>query len=407
MRFLANSMVDFSKLKKAFTKPREEEEENLFSSSKPTYQIAEEYKDSYSNGFEAIYAIEKVDLKTVRPFKGEESGLAVSPITVQNYKRSLPKKSAVQLELDLGAQFNSFTTSLRLEEPIEVLNLSTPLLKKLLDCGLKTVRELLLLMQKDNPLGKGLGQGHLDEIKQSLDLHAGQEDFYCVQKIELLSLLKCLLGTLEKKAVHLFLSLYGLNGLFSLSAEVKAGLRQLSGGKEQEYLALAMPEIRSVERCNFLSSALQKICQLFLMPWIYSRQGIATEEELLERIERHSESPQEMKKIWKLITETYYKGQDPLVSHFPLVERKLYAADERKREAFEKVVIQAKSYFYSAASFYPLKELVSLMIREKSAGWEAMPAQFIEKVLRYSSTFRVRKEAAGLTVRLNVLLKNV
>lgn len=81
------------------------------------------YKTAYSHGLEAIYALENVDLKSIRRISDAQES---EPLQPKSPPRPLQPLEAPepQLELDLGDGYRSWIESFVLQEPIHVLGVS-------------------------------------------------------------------------------------------------------------------------------------------------------------------------------------------------------------------------------------------------------------------------------------------
>lgn len=121
-----------------------------------------------------------------------------------------------------------------------------------------------------------------------------------------------------------------------------------------------------------------------LIPWIEKRGGLATKDEIDERLERTTKTP-------------FIQDDSSLI----MVEESLFAARADLAEEFVKIKQLAMTYFYRHDLSYPLITLVSLMEKELAKEWRGMPRQLMIKWLTDSPTFCLYKDSDHtLTLRL-------
>ena len=367
----------------------------------PSFKSFEEiYKSSYSHGLEAIYALESIDLKSVRRL--EES----KPL---NATQTLPKKCSSikfapvdQFELDFGNAYRGWVDSFVLTEPIQVLRLSPHAEKILLANTKKLIQDLIGLESRDYLPLKGMGQGHIDEIQQKLQEYIGGRDLYHCREINFVALLRSLLGSLDRKKISIALEPFHLAELFTLTSAEAVEARHLSADKREEWLQQIKGEFKSELRLQYLHGSMKKVIEVFVKPWIRQRNGFATQDEIEERIFRMCDDPKIAQNIMKFISTIYCEGQNPFQKHLTCLDEGLYCADEWIPQPYRLVIQKAISYFYKSDLTYSLSHLTAMITREFGLEWISFHEGFIEKTLRYSPIFRVRKGLEGtLQIKLS------
>jgi hypothetical protein len=96
----------------------------------------ETYKSSYSHGLEAIYALETVNVRSIRR-------LQAPPAQPPPLRAPCVLPMAPQLEFDFGASFRAWLEPFLLDEPIQVLGLSRHAEKCLLEQRKERLRDLI------------------------------------------------------------------------------------------------------------------------------------------------------------------------------------------------------------------------------------------------------------------------
>ncbi|MBA3958168.1 MAG: hypothetical protein H0X51_07235 [Parachlamydiaceae bacterium] len=359
----------------------------------------ETYKTSYSHGLEAIYALENVDLKSIRRIE------VASPTTqsvTTNKKAITPSTVQQQLEFDLGAEFKTWIPSFLNKEPIQVLELS-PLAERCLMAHGKTILQDLLQTNFQSFLTlKGMGQGLLDEMRQKLHTYvAGRSTERC-EEIDFASWMRTLLAGLERKKAFVLLQHHGLGDLIHLSTMEMAEVGRLSFEKKQEWIRDIGSQLQTSARKQICMNGLEAVCNAFIKPWMRSRLGLATIHELTEAVQCMSLDPQHATEAMRFLSATYFDHQFPLKHLLHEVAPNLYSSDHHTSCDYRSIEEKALSYFYHPSVHYPLSHLILLIEREFACAWVGFPEGLIEKVLKKSPSLRVRKEGNHvLTVRLS------
>lgn len=368
---------------------------------------ADEYKrlkqEIYTGGFESIYALENVDLSTVRPMgaaaKEAEAEPSKAVAAVGEPVAEAPKSSDSeepeeegQLELDLGESYRGWMPSFRLREPIQSLGLSSPAEKALLEGHKSTLGDLI---EGDLLSIKGLGQGHIDEIQKKRDEYLGGSSLQRCRQVDFVALLRSLLGAEDRKHCCLALEPYGLSDLFPLIPADEVELRHLSPERRIERREAACVELGTEKHRRALQEGLVDIANVFLKPWIQGRLGLATEVELRDRLQRISSNPDRTAAVLRFFSDVYFEGQFPFRTSCIELAKGLYSADRHSQRLYRQVVDRARSYFYHSRVRYNLDVLSEILEREFAKVWQGFPDGFLVKVLRLSPDFRVRKGEEG------------
>jgi len=354
------------------------------------------FRTSYSHGLEAIYHIETVDLKTVRRINDPSS----SKIIQKTIKSSAEPERTIerQLEFDFGDSYRESMDSFVLDEPIQILEISRQAEKCLAENGMGSLRILLKADLSQFVYLKGMGQGHIDEIQQKLDKYIDGRTLYHSLSIDFYAWVRSLVLVHNIKKMHVMLEPFKLSELCILSPAEKVEVRRLTTEKRQEWrqeMALELYSTKLRVKAN-----MKKVTEVYILPWIRRRQGFATQQEIIERIQRVSVLSQGAQSAFLFFTEVYFGGRFPLSDFLLQNDEDLFFADQAGLDAFNDVVMKAKTYFYKSGLSYALVELVTLLAREFALSWQDFPEGFIEKCLRSCSYFSVRKGEKGLTVRL-------
>jgi hypothetical protein len=359
----------------------------------------ETYRSAYTHGLEKIYAIENVDLKTVRPLQVTPKAPQESKqVAIQDH-RSIVQE---QLELDLGLEFRGWIDSFVLEEPIQVLGLSRYAEKCMLEHGKFNLRDLLQCNFRDFVFLKGMGQGHIDEIQETLHKYLEGKPLTKCSKVDFSSWLRTLVGSLDRKKVFTCLEIYELEHLVSLSPMESMEARRLTLEKRQEWIHEVLEQIKKPEIVSRLQKNMQMILAVFARPWIRKRGGLVTKAELNEYIQRISVNPVTATSAMRLFQEIYFEDKDPLEKFLPTTNAQLFYADPLAQEQYEQIIKKALTYFYSPTVTYKLHGLIEWIEREYARSWTGYSSHFVEKVLTLSPLFAVYKNARGI---LEICLK--
>ncbi len=348
----------------------------------------------YSEGATGLYSLEEVDIATVKPLRCRDGERKERGGEID---RSLPQ-DAGQCLFDFGKEYKDWMSSLRLYEPISVLRLSNQAYQRLLEHGFNNIKQVL---NQDPSLWhtyKGMGQGHIDEIQAALKKHLGGEQIYCSKEIDLKCLVSSALGACDPKDAHCFLRDYDLHDIIALSTSELATEKHFS--KEQIFKAKerALNFVRQGEVKDRMRKVFEELFLAFLTPWMRRRQGMSTSSELIERMVKVCSDGSSAKKAFHFFQDVYWNGNAPFNEYFITVERDVFCCDEGVAERYKRVLTIAKSFFYSLRTTYPLDELKEYLLRDLVKQWDDTDPDFIERVLRLSPCFMLRRFDDGILV---------
>lgn len=351
------------------------------------------YKTAYSHGLEAIYTLENVDIKSIRPI-GESQIVSVQS---KNLPEPLPISIPVdcQPEFDLGSEFCVGIDAFVIKEPIQVLNLSRHAEKCLIESGRKVLGDIIGFNLRELVFLKGMGQGHIDEIQQKLLHYIQGKPLKQCRMIDFASWIRSLVADQDRKKIYVLMQTFELSELFSLTPAESVEVRRLTLEKRQEWIEEMLLLFQTQPKQQSVISDMRKVVDVFFKPWIRQRLGFATNMDLVERLERMSCHPQITLRALSFFSEVYYHFGFPLKDYLHQIDDNLYCADIHVVNDYNRIVDCAITYFYKPDVCYLLDELISLVEREFSRKWEGFPEGFIERVFRLSSLFNVRKGVHG------------
>jgi hypothetical protein len=348
----------------------------------------ESYKLAYSHGLESIYAIETIDLKSVRRIE------TPSKIAPEKPKPQIRKNAPLQEEFDLGEEFRNWITPFIKREPIQVLNLSKHTEKCLIENGKKLLGDLIGFDLREFVSVRGMGQGHIEEIKQNLKAYINGYDLEKSDKVDFVSWIKCLVAAEDRKKAYVFLQAYELQDLISLTPGENVEVRKLTLEKKQECVEELLSHIVTTEYKKSVADDMLSIMNVFIKPWISRRGGFAAKEEIYERLNRISLDPTAATKVLNLLENVFF-DKDLLPNFLIEADEGIYSSARYHSQAYELIVSNAHTYFYKPQVYYQFQELAALIERECAVNWIGFLDGYLEKVLRCSPQFHVIKGHSG------------
>jgi hypothetical protein len=360
--------------------------------------IENTFKNAYSHGLEAIYALETVDIKTVRLIQ------KIEPETKKSNSRLWQVENEIidnQFEFDFGEYHRTWINPLFLREPIRVLELSKHAEQCLIKNGKIFLSDLIGSEIHRHLSLKGMGQGHVDEIQNKLNVYIAGRSLKRSYYIEFVSWLLSLTADIDRKKCAVYLEEFGISNLLSLSPSEKFELRRIDQKTKKSWINEVIADLRRNDRVAKVHQDMKRITFAFVMPWLRNRFGLATENEIAERLHIMSDDPQKTTKAINFFKEVYYHSQFPLNEYLYQVDPQIFCSNENDALAYREVTQEALSYFYKSSVFYHLSQLTKLIFQDFAKAWKNYSEGFIIAVLRRSPRFRVRKGFAGiLEVRL-------
>ncbi len=353
----------------------------------------ETHKAAYSHGLEAIYSLETVDIKTVRRLSESQ------PPPQAPKKVAAPVVLQDQLEFDFGSAYRGWMEPFIVKEPIQILNLSKQAEKCLIDNGKGQLRHLIEADLRSFVFFKGMGQGHLDEIKQKLTQYLEGHSLKQATKVDFASWMKTLIAAQDRKRCFVLLEQYELTELVTLTPAEGAEMRRLTPEKRQQWIAEMVKIVD--ERGGEVRNDFATLMEVFVKPWIRARGGYATRRELEERFMQVSEDPRLTPRVLAFLTDLFLDRSD-YTRFLVSADADLFCADAGQVDAYQMIVNQVNSYFYQPQVSYRLQDLIAWIERELAAKWLGFPDTFLEKLLRLSPRYRIRKAPDGkLHIRLS------
>jgi hypothetical protein len=347
------------------------------------------------HGLEAIYAIETIDLSSIRPLQIKKFSEEPSS-TLHSVEINVPQ----QFSFDFGAHWNETVPSFLLLEPIEVLQIPGRPLQLLKESGKWLLGDLLSMDLHSLVFIKGMGQGHIDEIQQKLAAYVKGKSLTASPQIGLGSWVRSLLAGCCHKQSHALLSAYQLQHLIKLSAAETVELRNLSGQKRRSWENEAAQFLVRTASSRF-SEQLEMVSNALIKPWIVRRGGVASELELVERFGMVADCEDHVLPVLALFADTFCLGQFLFARHLSAVDAGLFAADDSFADIYASIISRAHSYFLQPDTVYTLDALCQLLCRDFSRQWCECSMDLIAMALRRSSSFLVRKHIEwGLIVKV-------
>lgn len=352
-------------------------------------------------GLEENYSIETIDIKTIRLLSDSVTTLSL-PFQEKLLLLEPIEQESTQWDFDFGGEFSREIKPLVLEEPIQVLRLSQHAEKTLRIHEKLVLRDLIKLNQQEFIFIRGLGQGHIDEIKQKLQTYLADQLIQTKPHIDWTSLIRILSGSMAKLKLALIFEPFGLDAFISLSSAEQLEMRRLSHEERLKLHQEAEEEICSSRNKHVIHDILTDFLNVIIKPWVRRREGLATDDELLERLQRSCQNPELTAPMLSFISEVFFKHQCVFNSYLTEIRPGLYGIDSGIKWMYQSVIQKALTYFYKPYIVYELEELVEFLFKEFALKWENVSCAFISKVLQFDGVFRVCKnEEHRLIVKLN------
>lgn len=332
-------------------------------------------KGAYSHGLEEIYKVETIDLKSIRRMEIKEES-SQKPLPVQ-------KSTFPQLSLDLGPGFRGWMTPFLDKEPIQVLDLNKQLEKWLLENSYDTIGALRFADFSTELFVRKLGQGHREELSNKLHDYLKNKPVKETTVIDFLSLLKCVVGKIEKKKLYVALKPFGLDSWFSLTPMELADVKRL--GKNEQRLWI--DEVHQKLPRDILDDCFFKIAETWLIPWIEKRSGVATQEELFEYLLLRSSDSEVAEKVLSFFSY-------PLAKVLFYCRGDLFFSSLDNLNRFQKTEALLLTYFPTRYSRYRLDDLYRFVVAEMK---EMLSELFFKNVLMHSGSFRILQDFVDIS----------
>ena len=368
----------------------------------PEQKSNSQMQNVYTHGLEdlkKIYALENVDIRTVRKIEVDKRPNLIESEQLRETKRYLKSR---QLEFDFHSSKAVGLIPFVLREPIQVLGLPRRVEAILMSQNMTLIKDLLTEDRRSLNEITGLGFGHLDELQNRLAEHLKNHSVDSVTKIDFMSWARTLVGDLDPKKAYIALASYQLSDLVNLSTAESMEVRRLQSETRNNWTKEIASQLKDPLKISQLHADFKRCIAMFIVPWLDGRLCLGSEDELQERFLAVSTSPAKANKVFDWIKAVYFENQFPLASFLPSFDHRLYANRAQVAIDVKRVVITAQSYFYKDNLGYSLPLLTKWIAQECAKHWIGFEPGFIEKVLRNTSHFRVRKgECGNLIVKLS------
>jgi hypothetical protein len=348
-------------------------------------------KNAYSHGLEEIYALENVDPKTIRKLgEGELTSKSTKEVVLPPTKqyKVTPKR---QIEMKLGSDHCSYMPSFLLDLPIHVLRVSAGARKAAKHHGLQYIRDLVEGNWDELILTKGLGQGHAEELKEALTGFIQGRELYGCQSVDFQSLVRGVVSENSLIKHYVNLEQYGLEGLIDLTPVMHLELKRASVETKAQWVEESVSELKAADCIKWIRSSLQQVVFTYVCPWLRNRNGFAYEYEVRDRLEQIAEQPDQFDKMRNFLSVIYGESESIVTDFLPTHDNYVVFKDGEEKKRFIQVEEKVLSYFYKPHLQYSLSELVLWLYREFAASWVEYNEHYIEQVINYSPSMKVRK----------------
>ena len=349
----------------------------------------EVFHQAYTHGLEAIYTLQTVDLSSIRRVS--------SAPAFQSKTQSAPSTDTdPQLTFDFGFSFNDWIKPLWLNEPIRVLGLSANAHRGLVTYRKFRLGDLVELDFRQLIFGKHLGQGHIDEIQQKLSSYVSGREKYRTRRLDIASWVRGLCGELETKCAYLFCEQFGLQNCCPVTIGELGELKRATPEMRLRWKEEASQQLRNHPPID----TWKEILASFIIPWMRCRQGIATYSQLTERLQQVSLQSECVDPLLKLLSELL-QCSCPFAAVLHRAETQVFCDSARSLKLYRDVLNRCRGYFSQATPQYAQEHLMRLVAQEMAKRWEQVDDLFIDRCLRLSHFFDVRKLAKnGRVVRM-------
>jgi hypothetical protein len=329
-------------------------------------------KTVYSHGLEAIYALETVDIRTVKKMEVFKKNPVVKKPLLISFEEEFP----------FEFRFRKTLPSTFLSLPIDYLELSKPLILRLKEKRIFLVSDLR--GEKEALLKGSFQQNDKEELKKLFEKIFKGKSLDFSSTIDWLSFLKQALFPIDKRGAHLLLQEFQIDHLIELPLSLKLSVKTISSSLRKELIDQAKTHLKTISLKPFLD--------VFVIPWMRGRGSLATKQEILQRLSLVSE-------------EMSFSSQIPLFFEkvgAPLelipFEEELFTVDLLAKEKISRIEQVAKTYFYNPSLVYSLETLVNFILKELASQFIFATHDEVATCLKYLKTFRVRRNRDQLLI---------
>lgn len=333
---------------------------------------------AYTHGFESIYKLECIDLKSVRKFSAEPEK-TVEKVQDSSYE----EESDVQLTFDFGPSFRGWMVPYLLQEPIQVLQLSKPIEKTLIDKGHKSLGEL----QQISLQGLGLGQGHIEEIKRKVKQYKEGKAQARTSRIDFESFIKCLFADLEWKKAYVMLAPFEIVKWLQLSPADSADVKKLTFENRQRWCDEVASQLKNESKSLMLQTFFSTLEETWVKPWMMARGGLAKEEEIMESLLIRASDPVFASGALDVLSSI----KSPFNALYPTTGG--FAATLAVKQTHELMIKTALSYFTSPAMHLSLDLLSTWVALELAVKWKNISPEKVADSIKFSSHFDLFRDS--------------
>ncbi|CRX38326.1 DNA-directed RNA polymerase subunit alpha C-terminal domain-containing protein [Estrella lausannensis] len=333
--------------------------------------------NAYSHGLEEIYQLEQVDVKSIRKMS------SCQPVYQESIPENPTRMLRVSQEMDFGflPEGRRSIDSFVLDEPVMVLGLSQHVETLFSKMNIVMLRDLMNLDSNTLVHIKGMGQGHIEEVKDKLKKYIDGRPLFGCCMIDYESWVKSLIPSAQRKRAYILLEQFDLSNLISLSPPESVEIRRLSLEQREDWIAEAKELFNTYDRRRFLEGRFSEVIEVFLKPWMVKRFGFSTRLDLLERLERLSVKKGVFHKAHAFFSDVFYTGQSPLEKLMGKKEGDLFFAHDAGFEDFQFVMEAINPYFYKKGVCYPVAQLIDYVEKELSKNWKGFQTGFVKRVI--------------------------
>lgn len=331
---------------------------------------------SYSHGFESIYAFETIDTSSIRVMN-------VSPPPAETLVLAASETLSPELELPF---VKSTISPFFLQESVEILKLSSHADRFLRSSGYETIEQILKLDFSDMSLLKGLGQGHIEEIRTKLKEFVRGRSLHNRSCVDYISWARALFNGMDKRVVGVAFEKFDLADALPMSLTEKMEIKKLPQEKKQDWLCHFKNTCKSHR--ELFDQHLSAVLETFVAPWMLGRGGIASTAELKEFAWRIGECQQESESVLALFAELFCDGAHPFCRLQESCIAGVYVANEAAKKMVRCIHNVLKSYFYQPALTYELDELASFCEREFACAWINLDREVFYRVVRQAKDYQ-------------------
>lgn len=140
--------------------------------------------------------------------------------------------------------------------------------------------------------------------------------------------------------------------------------------------------------------ALSEFCrlfELFVIPWVEERGGIASFEEIEDLCERVWIRDKSLFSINAMCQKAFGDDLWDESTNLIPIEKGVYASSPFSKSCYKTVIERAQSYFYREDCRYPLNQIIDWIEKEFVKGWERYPRELIIKCLTVTEIFTLYK----------------